>query len=106
MRSDGTAWWPASGRAGAWWRSPPQPEPIGAFATATSVYGVVDAAGSFWEWTSSLFEPHVQASGFRVSRGGGWANPVTYARSASRYSAHAGSRLVNIGFRPARSVTA
>ena len=84
---------------------PSQPEPVGAFPTATSVYGMIDAAGSFWEWTGSLFEPHVRASGARVYRGGGWYAPVGNARAANRIGYSPVNRLAGIGFRPARSVT-
>ncbi len=82
-----------------------QPEPVGAFPTATSVYGMVDAAGSFFEWTSSLYEPHVQASDSRVYRGGSWNSLVGSARAANRVRDTPEYRISHIGFRPARSVT-
>jgi len=82
-----------------------QPEPVGAFPTATSVYGMVDAGGSFYDWTSSLFEPHVKASTARVVRGGCWVNSARFARAAARNWNTPEFRNPSIGFRPARSVT-
>jgi len=82
-----------------------QPEPVGTLPTAASVYGMGDAAGGVWDWTSSLFEPHVQASTTRVIRGGGWNNPVANARAADRFRDTPEYRSTNVGFRPARSVT-
>ena len=83
---------------------PSQPEPVGTFPTAVSIYGLVDAAGNSWDWTSSLFEPHVKVSENRVIRGGSWNFPVESARSAARNRYDPGLRLTNIGFRPARSL--
>jgi len=82
-----------------------QPEPVGAFPTAASVYGMGDAGGGVYDWTSSLFEPHVKASTSRVFRGGSWLSPVGCARAALRYCLTPVNRLPNLGFRPARSVT-
>jgi len=83
----------------------PEPEPVGLFPTAVSVYGMGDAAGSVWNWTSSLFDPGDPPSGTRVIRGGAWGNPVLYARSALRARNAPEYRNANLGFRPARSVT-
>jgi serine/threonine-protein kinase len=58
-----------------------------------------------WDWTSSLFEPHVTASTARVIRGGGWVGPVESARAAYRDGGTPGARGTFIGFRPASSVT-
>ncbi len=84
---------------------PTQPEPVGAFPTATSVHGMVDAAGSFWDWTTSLFEPHVTASVSRVIRGGCWVSTVGFARAAIRFRLSPEGRNADLGFRPASSVT-
>jgi len=82
-----------------------QPEPVGTFPTAVSVYGMIDAAGNSWDWTSSLFEPHVKASTSRVVRGGSWVSPVDIARSANRGRYAPEYRGTFVGFRPASSVT-
>jgi len=84
---------------------PSQPEPVGSFPTAASVYGMCDAAGNVWDWTSSLFEPHVTASTPRVFRGGCWDASVGYARAALRGRNSPEFRNAVVGFRPARSVT-
>jgi serine/threonine-protein kinase len=84
---------------------PPQPEPVGLFPTAVSVYGMGDAAGGVWNWTSSPFEPDAQDSATRVIRGGGWGNPVLYARAAQRARNAPEYRNANLGFRTVRSVT-
>jgi formylglycine-generating enzyme required for sulfatase activity len=84
---------------------PSQPEPMGTFATAVSVYGMGDAAGNVWDWTSSLFEPRVTASSTRVIRGGNWSSPVGFARAALRSRGSPEYRAPDIGFRPASPVT-
>ncbi len=85
---------------------PSQPEPVGTFEAAASVYGMGDAAGNVWDWTRSLFGPHVQASSSRVLRGGSWVSTVLLARAAGRSRDAPEVRSPVIGFRPARSVTA
>jgi eukaryotic-like serine/threonine-protein kinase len=81
---------------------PTQPEPVGSFPTATSVYGMVDAAGNTWDWTDSWFDARSVA---RVLRGGSWVNPPGDLRCCTRYSLDPAVRLTAVGFRPARSVT-
>ena len=54
---------------------PAHPEPIGTFPTATSVYGMVDAAGTCWDWTSSRSDPAGQIITLRGA--GAWIeNPM------------------------------
>jgi serine/threonine-protein kinase len=84
---------------------PTQPEPVGAFPSAASVYGMQDAGGGVWDWTSSLWEPLREASTSRVIRGGSWVNPVGAARAALRNRNTPENRNTNFGFRPASSVT-
>jgi formylglycine-generating enzyme required for sulfatase activity len=82
---------------------PSQPEPVGAYPTAVSVYGMGDAAGNSWDFTSSLFEPHVRESSARVLCGGSWDYSVSYARAAHRSRLDPENRHALVGFRPARS---
>jgi eukaryotic-like serine/threonine-protein kinase len=80
---------------------PSQLEPVGTFPTATSVYGMGDAAGGVWDWTSSWFDP---GKTLRVLKGGAWSMAITTLRSAIRYRGVPRFRDANIGFRCARSL--
>jgi serine/threonine-protein kinase len=82
-------------------QEPSQPEPVGSFPTATSVYGMVDAAGGVWDWTDSWSDSRAIA---RVVRGGSWTNGVTFLRCAMRHAREPGFRGTASGFRPARSL--
>ena len=81
-----------------------QPEPVGTFETAVSVYGMADAAGNVWDWTSSEFQPGRRSSPLYVFRGGGWASPVASSRTTLRYRGPASARVTYVGLRPARSL--
>jgi eukaryotic-like serine/threonine-protein kinase len=72
-----------------------QPEPVGAFETAESVYGMGDAAGGVWDWTDSWFDLRRSA---RVLRGGSWYLAPHYARAAYRWSGPS-ARSASYGFR-------
>ena len=78
-----------------------QPEPVGCFPTATSVYGVIDASGNSWDWTDSWWDA---AAALRVIRGGSWNIAVGILRCALRGRGDPGFRSTSIGFRPARTV--
>ncbi len=60
----------------------PQPEPVGAFATDCSVYGVRDLAGSIREWCADL--TYDGAADRRPVRGGGWVGSKQYCRATDR----------------------
>ena len=79
-----------------------QPEPVGAFATAASVYGMADAAGGMWDWTASWYD---ERCSLRVLRGGSWDNGTTLLRCAIRYRFDPRNRSSNIGFRCARGLS-
>ena len=64
-----------------------------------------DSGGGVWDWTDSLYEPHLAASTTRVLRGGGWHIPVDNARTTNRIGCVPELQYIFIGFRPARSVT-
>lgn len=83
---------------------PAQPEPVGTFASSASVYGMGDAAGNVWDWTSSPFEPHLAASKALVIRGGGWYSSIGFMRAGDRNSSAPDGRSSASGFRPARSL--
>jgi serine/threonine-protein kinase len=80
---------------------PAQPEPVGKFPTAESIYGMGDAAGNQWEWADSWFDAQ-RAS--RVLRGGSWGGTITSLRCANRYMNPPQNRFSGLGFRCARSL--
>jgi len=76
-------------------------ERSGSFPTATSVYGMVDASGGVWDWTSSWEDAHETT---KIARGGSWFSPIDVLRCAIRISNPPDTRRSNIGFRCARRV--
>jgi serine/threonine-protein kinase len=79
---------------------PPQPEPVGGFPSAVSVYGMGDAAGNKWDWTDSWSD---EGRSSRVLRGGAWSNTISLLRCSSRLTNEPGYRYGSFGFRCARS---
>jgi serine/threonine-protein kinase len=78
-----------------------QPEPVGCFPAANSVYGMLDAAGNAWDWTGSWYDVRET---MRVVRGGSWGQTIVNLRCALRNRHDPHYRNPNIGFRPARSL--
>ncbi|MHC4938649.1 MAG: SUMF1/EgtB/PvdO family nonheme iron enzyme [Planctomycetota bacterium] len=78
-----------------------RPEPIGAFPAARSVYGMGDASGGLWDWTSSWWDDDCS---WRVLRGGAWDYTVEHTRCASRDWPAFQGRYTSVGFRCARSL--
>jgi formylglycine-generating enzyme required for sulfatase activity len=87
--------------------------PVGRHPAGASPYGVLDMAGSVWEWTSSLYRPYPydasdgredpEARGARVNRGGSWYYAAWYVRTTYRATADQGYRRVrDLGARCAR----
>jgi serine/threonine-protein kinase len=81
---------------------PPQPEPVGAFPTSASVYGMGDACGNQADWTSSLYEGPGSP---RVQFGGSWLLSIDSQRCAFRSWSEPHLRAGDLGFRCARSLT-
>ncbi len=79
----------------------PQPEPVGVFKTAVSVYGMADAAGGAWDWTASWFDDR---KALRALRGGSWNVPVAHLRCTNRLGNQPSYRSSNDGFRCARGL--
>ena len=63
-------------RAGYYWRNG-YPLPVGAILQNVSPYGCVDMSGNIWEWTSSLYNPHLPD--FHVVKGGSWGYTIHHA---------------------------
>ena len=76
-----------------------QPEPVGSFPTAASVYGMGDAAGSVWDWTDSWSDSR---RSLRVLRGGSWNHGSSAMPCAIRLRSAPADRFTNLGFRVAR----
>jgi len=76
---------------------PAQPEPVGAFSTDESPYGVRDLLGTIREWTQTW---HDERAGSRVVRGGAWSLIAPrHFRCATRFGYTASSRSSVVGFR-------
>ncbi|MHC4820419.1 MAG: SUMF1/EgtB/PvdO family nonheme iron enzyme [Planctomycetota bacterium] len=82
-------------------QDPAQPEPVGAFPTATSIYGVEDSAGGCWEWTDSWSDARKEA---RLLRGGFWNSVVSNVSCTSTQAWEDDLRLASTGFRCALSL--
>jgi formylglycine-generating enzyme required for sulfatase activity len=77
---------------------------VGMYPAGASPAGVLDMAGTVWEWCVNKFDsPEVTRSGardfdYRVLRGGSWSYGQDYARSAGRWY-FPSFRFYVIGFR-------
>jgi formylglycine-generating enzyme required for sulfatase activity len=89
---------------------------VGSYPKGASPYGVMDAAGNVWEWTSSLYTPYPydaqdgredpNTRGSRVERGGSWYFDPWHARATRRTAAgHIYRRVSDLGFRCAKSAS-
>jgi formylglycine-generating enzyme required for sulfatase activity len=94
---------------------PHRPAAVGNFPGCVSPYGVVDMAGSLWEWTTDWYadgypevseqDPKGPGHGtHRVVRGGSWLWSRFFLYAAYRHKIEPGWRDVHNGFRCARSV--
>jgi len=82
---------------------------VGAFLAGASPYGVLELAGSVWEWTASLERPYPyvagdgreepHATGRRVLRGGSFNHAAADIRCAARAFLHGDACDEYIGFR-------
>jgi formylglycine-generating enzyme required for sulfatase activity len=91
-----------------------RPESAGAYPKCLSPYGVLDMAGSVWEWCSDPYAPDYypdspsrdpqgpDSGRLRVMRGGAWMSQPNWLRAAFRSKASPSSRNVDHGFRCVR----
>ncbi len=83
--------------------------PVGSYPGGAGPHGLLDSAGTVWEWTLSLDRPYPYdpadgredrgAAGRRIIRGGCYANPQGYARCACRFRMPPTMRNEFLGFR-------
>jgi formylglycine-generating enzyme required for sulfatase activity len=92
---------------------PASTTPVGAYPSGAGPYGHLDLAGNVWEWTASLDGAYpyptsgareVPGSGRRILRGGCYANPHGFARSACRFRLGPAIKNTFIGLRLACSL--
>ena len=102
----------------AWYNknSEEKPQPVG--QKKPNVWGLYDMHGNVWEWVEDDYHDNYEGApndgrtwvdktrgAYRVVRGGSWLSGAQVCRSASRFNRMPDSRLSNLGFRLARSVT-
>jgi iron(II)-dependent oxidoreductase len=76
-------------------------EPVGSHPTGATPDGVVDLAGSVWEWTST---PSGSGEN-RIFKGGSWSDRIpAYLRSAAFSEDVPEYSSINLGFRSAKDV--
>lgn len=75
-------------------RGPRGTTPVGRYAAGASPFGVLDAVGNVFQWTSTRWP-----DGRRVVKGCSWDDDVGLCRPASRHGRPAASRHILIGFR-------
>ena len=78
--------------------------PVGSYPSGKSPFGLMDAAGNVFEWTSDL-DPEQLKKGVEVVvlKGGSWKSYDSYARCAFRQFGEAAGFGPHIGFRCAKS---
>lgn len=68
--------------------------PAGSYPTGASKHGLLDMAGSVWQWTAINYD-----SSTKELRGGGWVSPPQSLRASSRFRYAPSGQSYGIGFR-------
>ncbi len=104
-------------RAGHRGHGPRKTVPVGVFPAGESPYGVLDMAGSIWQWCADWYAPDAYATADardpagppgpspparHVVRGGAWNTLPFSLRCANRNSYPPSARFSNLGFRCVR----
>lgn len=80
-------------------KGPRDTMPVGHYVDGASPYGVLDAAGNVFQWTSTPFAP-----GKMTVKGSAWDDFAGLGRGAGRHGRPVGARHVIVGFRCAAPV--
>ena len=75
-------------------KGPHDTTPVGQYVDGKSPYGMLDAAGNVFQWTSTAFKP-----GHMTVKGSAWEDFGGIGRGASRHGRPIGARHVIVGFR-------
>lgn len=75
-------------------KGPGDTTPVGQYVDGKSPYGVLDAAGNVFQWTSTRYKP-----GHMTVKGSAWEDYGGVGRGASRHGRPVGARHVIVGFR-------
>lgn len=70
-----------------------------------NAWGLFDMLGNVWDWCWDIYDADVYG-GYRVLRGGGWADEHWSCRASVRRRSHPMFAIDDVGFRVARSVGA
>jgi toxoflavin biosynthesis protein ToxD len=79
-------------------KGPGDTTPVGQYVDGKSPYGVLDAAGNVFQWTTTPFRPREM-----TVKGSAWEDFGGVGRGASRHGRPVGARHVIVGFRCAAS---
>ena len=82
-------------------RGPQGTTPVGRYGSGASPFGILDAAGNVFQWTSTRLP-----SGLRVLKGCAWDDDAGLCRPAASHARPEASRHILIGFRCAGPVNA
>jgi formylglycine-generating enzyme required for sulfatase activity len=88
----GDSWDP--GRLNSAARGPQGTTPVGRYEPGASPFGILDAVGNVFQWTSTQLP-----SGLRALKGCAWDDDAGLCRPAARHGRPASSRHILIGFR-------